>query len=38
MTIDNFGIIKKHLDFKSPLDRYIVHILRRTKDCEELSN
>lgn len=38
MTIDNFDIIKKHLDFKSPLDRYIVHILRRPKDCEELSN
>ena len=38
MTIDNFDIIKKHLDFKSPLDHYIVHILRRPKDCEELSN
>ena len=38
MTIDNFDIIKKHLDFKSPLDRYIVHILRRPKDCKELSN
>ena len=38
MTIDNFDIIKKHLDFKSPLDRYIVHILRRPKDCEELAN
>ena len=38
MTIDNFDIIKKHLDFKSLLDRYIVHILRRPKDCEELSN
>lgn len=38
MTIDNFDIIKKHLDFKTPLDRYIVHILRRPKDVEELTN
>lgn len=33
MEIDNFDIIRKHLDFvDSKLDRYIVHILRRPKD------
>lgn len=33
MTIDNFDIIRKHLDFiDTKLDRYIVHILRRPKD------
>ena len=36
--IDNFGIIRKHLDFKTPTDRYIVHILRRPKDCQQLKN
>ena len=33
MEIDNFDIIREHLDFvDSKLDRYIVHILRRPKD------
>ena len=36
--IDNFDIIRKHLDFKTPTDRYIVHILRRPKDCQQLKN
>ena len=31
--IDNFDIIRKHLDFiDNKLDRYIIHILRRPKD------
>ena len=33
MEIDNFDIIRQHLDFvDTKLDRYIVHILRRPKD------
>ena len=36
--IDNFAIIREHLDFKLPTDRYIVHILRRPKDCVGLTN
>lgn len=33
MTIDNFDIIREHLDFiDTKLDRYVVHILRRPKD------
>lgn len=36
--INNFDIIRQHLDFKLPTDRYIVHILRRPKDCEGLKN
>lgn len=33
MIIDNFDIIRKHLDFvDTKLDRYVVHILRRPKD------
>lgn len=33
MQIDNFDIIREHLDFvDTKLDRYIVHILRRPKD------
>lgn len=33
MEIDNFDIIRKHLDFvDSNLDRYVIHILRRPKD------
>lgn len=40
MEIDNFDIIRKHLDFvDSKLDRYIVHILRRPKDISpEMKN
>lgn len=40
MTIDNFDIIRSHLDFiDTKLDRYIVHILRRPKDlCSEYKN
>lgn len=30
--IDNFEIIKKHLTFETQFDRYIVHIIKRTKD------
>ena len=33
MVIDNFDIIRQHLDFiDTKLDRYVVHILRRPKD------
>lgn len=33
MEIDNFDIVRKHLDFiDTKLDRYIIHILRRPKD------
>ena len=33
MEIDNFDIIRSHLDFiDNKLDRYIIHILRRPKD------
>lgn len=33
MEIDNFDIIRQHLDFVDiKLDRYVVHILRRPKD------
>lgn len=33
MEIDNFDIIREHLDFiDTKLDRYVVHILRRPKD------
>ena len=36
MVIDNFDKIRKHLDFiDTKLDRYIVHILRRTKDISQ---
>lgn len=30
--VDNFDIIRKHLTFESDFDRYIVHIIKRTKD------
>lgn len=33
MEIDNFGIFRKNLRFIDKTDRYIIHILRRTKDC-----
>ena len=36
MEIDNFDIIRKHLDFiDNKLDRYIIHILRRPKDISQ---
>ena len=40
MTIDNFDIIREHLDFiDTKLDRYVVHILRRPKDISaEMKN
>jgi hypothetical protein len=38
MTIDNFDIISKHIDFNVDTDRYVVHILRRAKDCTNLQN
>lgn len=40
MTIDNFDIIREHLDFiDTKLDRYVVHILRRPKDIsQEMKN
>jgi hypothetical protein len=30
--VDNFDEIRKHLDFKSDFDRYIVHVIKRAKD------
>ena len=40
MVIDNFDIIREHLDFiDTKLDRYVVHILRRPKDISpEMKN
>lgn len=38
MIIDNFDIIKKHIDFIDKNDRYIVHIMRRPKDCKQKAN
>ena len=38
MEIDNFDILMAHMDFVLPTDRYIVHILRRPKDCKALAN
>ncbi len=40
MEIDNFDLIKSHLDFiDNKLDRYIVHVLRRPKDISpEMKN
>ena len=32
MEIDNFDIIRRHLEFKSNFDRYIVQIIKRAKD------
>lgn len=30
--IDNFDIVRSHLTFKSDFDRYIIHIIKRSKD------
>jgi len=38
MEIDNFEIFRSHLDFQEKTDRYIIHILRRPKDCKTISN
>ena len=40
MEIDNFDIVRSHLDFiDTKLDRYVVHILRRPKDISpEMKN
>ena len=38
MEIDNFDILMKHMDFIDKNDRYIVHVLRRPKDCKNLAN
>lgn len=38
MEIDNFDIFRKRLTFTDKSDRYIVHILRRPKDCPNHSN
>ena len=38
MLIDNIDIFRKHLIFKVTADRYVVHILRRTKDSANLKN
>lgn len=38
MEINNFDILMAHMDFVLPTDRYIVHILRRPKDCKALAN
>ena len=36
--IDNFDVLMQHMDFIDKNDRYIVHILRRPKDCKALTN
>ena len=36
--IDNFEVLMQHMDFIDKNDRYIVHILRRPKDCKALTN
>lgn len=38
MEIDNFDILMQHMDFVEPNDRYIVHIMRRPKDCKAIAN
>ena len=38
MEIDNFDILMKHMDFIDVNDRYIVHVMRRPKDCKALAN
>lgn len=38
MEIDNFQVHMEHMDFVGPNDRYLVHILRRKRDCGELYN
>ena len=38
MEIDNFKQLIDYIDFKSPTDRYIVHVLRRPRDCKKLKN
>ena len=35
--IDNFELLMSHMDFVDPNDRYIVHIMRRPKDCKALA-
>ena len=37
-VIDNFEVLMAHMDFVDPNDRYIVHIMRRPKDCKALTN
>lgn len=36
--IDNFDVLMAHMDFVDPNDRYIVHVMRRPKDCKALAN
>ena len=38
MIIDNFDIFRNKLEFKDKTDRYIIHILRRPKDCKQGEN
>lgn len=38
MIIDNFDIFRKHLSFETKFDRYIIHVLRRTKDVKDLED
>ena len=37
-VIDNFDVLMAHMDFVDTNDRYIVHIMRRPKDCKSLTN
>lgn len=37
-AIDNFSIFRSRLEFKDKTDRYIVHVLRRPKDCKPGEN
>lgn len=36
--IDNFEALIEYIDFVAPTDRYIVHIMRRPRDCKALQN
>lgn len=36
--VDNFEVLMAHMDFVDPNDRYIVHIMRRPKDCKAIAN
>lgn len=36
--IDNFETLIEYIDFVEPTDRYIVHIMRRPRDCRQLQN
>lgn len=38
MEVDNFKLILDNIEFKEQTDRYVLHILRRPKDCKNDEN